>query len=307
MSPSLLDRYQGCLLGLACGDAVGTTVEDEPRGSFEPVTDMVGGGPFRLPPGAWTDDTSMALCLAESLIACGRFDALDQMRRYLRWMRDGHLSSTGHCVDIDNATSLALRRFEATGIPASGSTHPTRAGNGSLMRLAPVVLFLHPDLDRVHHFAAESSRTTHAAPEAVEGCVLLADRIAAALAGLSKAEILARPVARLIAPQVRALATAEVADRRRADIVGSGYAVASLEAALWCVATTSSFEDAILSAANLGDDADTTAAITGQLAGAHYGVGSIPAAWLDRLVMQPEIRSMATRLHALATAPRASP
>ncbi|MDA0745626.1 MAG: ADP-ribosylglycohydrolase family protein, partial [bacterium] len=91
----LQERYQGCLLGLAAGDALGTTLEFNSPGSFEPIVDMVGGGPFELPPGAWTDDTSMALCLAESLIACEGFDPEDQMKRYLRWFREGHWSSTG--------------------------------------------------------------------------------------------------------------------------------------------------------------------------------------------------------------------
>src|SRR5580658_3419056 len=137
-------RYRGCLLGLACGDAVGTTVEFQPRGSFPAMTDMVGGGPFELAPGQWTDDTSMALCLAESLLHCNGFDARDQMSRYANWWREGYLSSTGECFDIGITTRGALERFLITGNPFSGSPHPNTAGNGSLMRLAPVVLFYYP-------------------------------------------------------------------------------------------------------------------------------------------------------------------
>ena len=117
MAVTTEDRFRGCLLGLAVGDAVGTTVEFKPRGSFEPVTGMVGGGPFGLKPGQWTDDTSMALCLAESLIEKRGFDARNQMELYVCWYRQGHLSSTGRCFDIGNATSSALHRFERTGIP----------------------------------------------------------------------------------------------------------------------------------------------------------------------------------------------
>ena len=123
------------MIGLAVGDAVGTTVEFKAPGTFAPVSDMVGGGPFGLRPGQWTDDTSMALCLAESLIECGGFDARDQMERYVRWWREGHLSSTGKCFDIGNTTRAALSRFEKTGDPFAGSTEPNVAGNGSLMRL----------------------------------------------------------------------------------------------------------------------------------------------------------------------------
>ena len=136
--PSTRDRFRGCLLGLAAGDALGTTLEFRPPGSFEPIDDMVGGGPFRLRPGQWTDDTSMALCLAESLLECGGFDAADQMRRYVRWWREGYLSSTGRCFDIGNTVRAALSRFVGDGDPYAGSTDPRSAGNGSLMRLAPV-------------------------------------------------------------------------------------------------------------------------------------------------------------------------
>ena len=107
-----LDRYQGCLIGLAAGDALGTTVEFSPPGTFAPVTDMVGGGVFDLVPGQWTDDTSMALCLAESLLEVEGFDPADQMSRYRKWMREGYLSSTGVCFDIGNATRDAILRFE---------------------------------------------------------------------------------------------------------------------------------------------------------------------------------------------------
>ena len=122
--PDLLDRFRGALLGLAVGDAIGTTLEFEPRGSFEPITDMVGGGPFGLAPGQWTDDTSMALCLAASLIDCNGFNARDQMERYCRWRDDGYMSSTGTCFDIGNTVASALRRYEATGNPVAGSSDP---------------------------------------------------------------------------------------------------------------------------------------------------------------------------------------
>src|SRR4051794_31696004 len=164
------DRFRGALLGLAIGDAVGTTVEFSPPGSFPPVTDMVGGGPFGLPAGAWTDDTSMALCLAESLVERGGFDPVDQLERYLRWYREGRWSSTGRCFDIGNATRAALERFERTREPFPGDAAPDAAGNGPLMKLAPVVLaYARQPEDAVRH-AGESARTTHGAPVAAEAC-----------------------------------------------------------------------------------------------------------------------------------------
>lgn len=298
----LLERYRGCLLGLACGDAVGTTVEFMPRGTFTPVTGMTGGGPFALRAGQWTDDTSMALCLAESLLARDGFDARDQMDRYVAWWRNGHLSATGTYFDIGKTVRAALQRYVGDGNPWAGSTAPRTAGNGSLMRLAPVVLRWFPDAVAIDRHAADSSRTTHAAAEAVEACRLFADRLARALRGLARDAILARGDFETPEPAVAAIADGGWRTRSEDTINGNGYAITSLEAALWCFANTTSFADAVLRAANLGGDADTTAAITGQIAGAHYGVQGIPADWLTKLHDRALIERIADGLYAAAGA-----
>lgn len=295
-----IERYRGCLLGLACGDAVGTTVEFRTRGSFEPVTDMAGGGPFGLAPGEWTDDTSMALCLAASLIHCGGFNAVDQMNRYCNWRSVGYMSSTGNCFDIGLTVSGALTRYLASGDPFAGDPDPRAAGNGALMRLAPVPMFCAASAEATWQQAGESTRTTHGALEAIECSRLFALQLRAALQGEGKTAILATAPRPPLSEKVAALARGDYASKPREHIKGSGYCVESLEAALWCFAHTQSFEQAVLAAANLGDDADTTAAICGQLAGAFYGVGGIPAHWLDKLVMREEIAQMADRLLALA-------
>ena len=302
MPPSLLERYRGCLLGLACGDALGTSVEFMPRGSFKPLTDMLGGGPFGLRAGQWTDDTSMALCLAESLLSRAGFDARDQMARYLNWWQWGYLSSTGECFDIGMTVRDALTRFQQNGEPFAGSHEPNTAGNGSLMRLAPVVLFFHPQRKELLARCADSSRTTHAAPEAVECCMLFGLILSEALSGATRAELLQQDPTRFDEPAVAALARGDYLARSAEQIVGSGYSVASLTAALWCFQHSDSFEAAVLLAANLGDDADTTAAITGQLAGAYYGVQGIPAHWLARLHMHDEIQQTADQLLRAAQA-----
>jgi ADP-ribosyl-[dinitrogen reductase] hydrolase len=294
--PDAAERHRGALLGLAAGDAVGTTLEFRAPGSFEPISDMLGGGPFRLAPGEWTDDTSMALCLATSLVARGGFDARDQMARYCRWMEEGYLSSNGRCFDIGNTVRAALHAYRRTGEPFSGSTAPDAAGNGSLMRLAPVVLFAWPDAERALALAGESSRTTHGAAECVEGCRLFAASLLRALGGASREEILRPVTLPLTSPALRAIARLETLARPQAAVRGTGYVVHCLLAALWCFARTSSFRDAVLLAANLGDDADTTAAVCGQLAGAHYGAGGIPEAWREKLVMRAEIEALADRL-----------
>lgn len=291
-----LDRYRGCLLGLACGDAVGTTVEFKGRGTFPPLTDMVGGGPFGLPAGAWTDDTSMALCLAHSLLHRKGFDPADQMERYCRWWEHGYLSSTGRCFDIGATVAAALRRYRRSGEPFSGSTDPHTAGNGCLMRLAPVPMYYARDTGQAVHYSGESARTTHGAREAVEATRLFGAQLAEALGGGTKEAILYHAPYAPDAASVSEIASGAYVRRSSGEILGSGYVVRSLEAALWCFATTDTYADAVLRAANLGDDADTTAAICGQVAGAYYGAYAVPRSWRERLVMGDEIDELARRL-----------
>jgi ADP-ribosyl-[dinitrogen reductase] hydrolase len=291
-----LNRFRGCLLGLAVGDAVGTTVEFQQRGSFSPVTDMVGRGPFHLKPGQWTDDTSMALCLATSLISKNGFDPVDQMDRYWDWYRNGYLSSTGQFFDIGNTIRQALERYKHGGDPFSGETDPYSAGNGSLMRLAPIAMFYFPDLKKMINFAGESSRTTHGAPESIEACQLFAEMLFRALSGLSKEEILRNTAFKISSPKLSEISNGNYFQKSITRIRGTGYVVESLEAALWCFYQTGTFETAILQAANLGDDADTTAVVCGQIAGAYYGESGIPTKWLERLFMRNEITDLADKL-----------
>jgi ADP-ribosyl-[dinitrogen reductase] hydrolase len=258
---------------------------------------MIGGGHFNLLPGQWTDDTSMALCLATSLLECNGFDALDQMERYCRWMETGYLSSTGYCFDLGRTVANALREFRRSGNPFAGSTHPYSAGNGCIMRLAPVPMFYYPDLNAVEQYAMESCRTTHGAQECLDASRLFARIICRALLGRSKNEVILGDKESFAGSEkITAIARAAYQSKRKEDIRGSGYVVESLEAAMWCFAQTERFEDAVLLAANLGDDADTIAAVCGQVAGAYYGMSAIPAGWLEKLTMREEITELADRL-----------
>ncbi|WP_156276307.1 ADP-ribosylglycohydrolase family protein [Neomoorella glycerini] len=303
-----IHRYRGSFLGLAVGDALGTTLEFRSPGSFEPITGMAGGGPFNLKPGQWTDDTSMALCLAESLVERRGFDFIDQMERYLRWYREGYLSSTGRCFDIGNTVRSALERFERTREPYCGSTDPFTAGNGSLMRLAPVPLFYARKPREAVEKAGESSRTTHGAKEAVDACRYMAALIVGAVNGASKEELLSdhyEPVPGLwreapLAPGVAAVASGSFKRRNPPEIRGTGYVVDTLEAALWAFYHSSSFREGALLAVNLGNDADTTGAVYGQLAGAYYSEDGIPEEWREKIAMRERIVSLAEGLLALA-------
>lgn len=308
MPKTLRDHCLGCLLGLAVGDALGTTLEFRSPGTFRLISDMEGGGPFDLQPGQWTDDTSMALCLAESLLESGGFDAADQMRRYVRWYRTGYRSSTGTCFDIGATVSAALHRFEQTGEAFAGSTDAHSAGNGSLMRLAPVPLYFARDPARAIHDAGESSRTTHGTRTAVDACRYMAALIVGALNGATKDELLTEHFSPLpdswtagpLVSEIDEIARGSFKRREPPAIKGSGYVVRSLEAALWAFYHGEDFREGCLLAVNLGDDADTTGAIFGQLAGAYYGAAGIPSTWLERLAQRELIENLTERLYDAA-------
>lgn len=292
---SARDRAVGALIGLAVGDAVGTTLEFSKRDGLPPLTDMVGGGPFGLQAGQWTDDTSMALCLADSLLACGTLDERDLMQRFVRWWRDGENSCTGECFDIGATTRGALARFEDDGDPIAGSSDPRSAGNGSLMRLAPVSIFFSADPIAAEKVARNQSATTHGAPAAMDACGYFSTLLVEAIQGAGKEQILRRRSLAL-SSEVSAIAAGSWEQKGRDQIRSSGYVAHTLEAALWAVARADDFKSAVLLAANLGDDADTVAAVTGQLAGAVWGLAGIPESWRDRLAWGELIEKLATSL-----------
>ena len=289
------DRAQGALIGLALGDALGTTLEFSDRDTLPPVTDLVGGGPFKLAPGEWTDDTSMALCLADSLLQRNGLETRDLIERFCRWHEEGYNSVRGDCFDIGVTTCEALRSYRATGEPLSGSTDPRSAGNGSLMRLAPVAIRWWHDRAAAVAAARLQSRTTHGAPQAVEACALFAELLVEAIGGAPKERVLQARDWDGDAG-VAAVAAGSWRSKARDDISSSGYVLHTLEAALWCVGRSETVADALVLAANLGHDSDTVGAVTGQLAGALWGRSGAPAAWLDKLAWRQHLEVLAARL-----------
>ncbi|MBY6093949.1 ADP-ribosylglycohydrolase family protein [Ferrimonas balearica] len=302
----LHDRAQGALLGLALGDALGTTLEFLAKDSYTPITDLVGGGLFDLKAGQWTDDTAMALCLAHSLIETGRNDIVDQMERYLRWYREGENACTGECFNIDRTVRRAVELFDQDGNPVAGIDAEWAAGNGSLVRTAPLALFFHDGgLASAITGTFISCVTTHGEQRAVEACELLAyylHRILNTSATPDKESLLINMDPQLDKvranwhPEIQAIANGDYRSKSRDEIHGSNYVVHCLEAALWCFLHSNSFEEGALLAANLGDDADTTAAVYGQLAGAYYGIQGLPESWLEKLYWRECISKLAVLL-----------
>jgi len=282
------DRRRGALIGLAVGDALGAAVEFRSPGSFPPVTGYRNGGPHGLDAGEWTDDTSMALALADSIAAVG-WDLNDQANRYVQWWKTGKYSVTGRCFDIGITTRSALGNYLLNkNALASGDRSEEASGNGSIMRLAPVPIryaHLYPArTDELSRLAGESSLPTHASPQCVSACRYLAVVLAALIQGEDRDAVLSPDWTALqqlnkvqpLHPLIREVAHGSFRQKEPPVIQGSGWVVKSLEAALWAFHDADSFEEAVLRAVNLGDDADTTGAICGQLAGAYWGESKIP-------------------------------
>ena len=287
-----INRFRGALLGCAIGDALGTTLEFKAPGTFEPIDDIVGGGPFNLKAGEWTDDTSMMYCLAHSLDRTKSCDLKDQIDLYCRWWKDGVFSVNGKCFDIGITVRTALENYQRTGDPLSGDTNPMSAGNGSLMRLVPIPIRYYDSFTETIKNAALSSKTTHGAIEAVDACRYFSGLLWGALHGESKDVLLDgiySPIADYWEKQplctsiLELITSAAYKTKSASEIRASGYVMHTLEAVLWAFSNSSDFATGMLKAVNLGEDADTTGAIYGQLAGAFYGERILPFKWIRKI------------------------
>jgi ADP-ribosyl-[dinitrogen reductase] hydrolase len=278
--PRIRDRALGCFIGLAVGDALGSPAEFKELGEFEPITTMRYSGVWRIPAGYWTDDTSMALCLADSIIEHDAINHLDILERFCRWYQRGENSSTGRCFDIGNTTKRALEAWIHKGIMNGAPTSIWESGNGSIMRLAPVAVRWFRDPTALASAARAQSAVTHGSEPCILGCEELADLLGRAIRGED------------VMPKLRAFA-AEQLD----GVPNTGYVVDTMISAKWAVGSTASFDDAVLAAANLGGDADTIAAVTGQIAGAIYGLSGIRTEWLETLHDYQRLLELAMRLH----------
>ena len=293
------DRALGAFVGLAVGDALGAPVEFMKRGTFPHIMDMHAGGYFRLPAGAWTDDTAMALCLADSLLHAPMFDPQDLLNRFLLWIDGGENTSTGHCVGIGQNTFEALINFRKTGVLEAPKLRKLSDGNGALMRLAPVACMHWQDEERAVQIAEAQSATTHYSSLSKTACSIAARLMSRLIAGQPWNEARRFDDLGDIHPEIFALLEADLKTIPEDNIQSSGYVIHTFEAALWAVETSSSFEEALIKAVNLGDDADTVGAVAGQLAGALYGYSNIPERWLKPLAHAERIQQAAHDLYLI--------
>ncbi len=303
----LREQIVGCVLGLVVGDAVGVPVEFKSRAQLDaaPVTDMTGFGTYNQPPGTWSDDSSLALSTAESLLA--GYDPADMMRRFHAWLTTGAMTPHDEVFDVGIATRAAIARF-ARGEPADawGGRGERDNGNGSLMRIAPLACAVHRlNVATIVGRSVEVSALTHAHPRSTLCCAYLSLLMRGLLGGQGLVDAMAAAASDL-RPYVpvherealRRVLDGSVLMAPREAIQGSGYVVHCLEASLWAAARAADYRHAVLLAVNLGDDTDTTAAVTGAICGAMYGTRAIPEGWLAALVRGPRVRELAEQLAA---------
>lgn len=290
-----VDRAQGCLLGLAIGEAIGSAVEYLPRDGFEALQGMQGGGPLELVAGQWTDGMAMALCLGHSLVASETMEQFDFMLRLQAWLQDGENACQGKCVAVGDTTRTAIESFIEDEEPSAGLQDAESAGNGSLIRLAPVAIFARSQPEAAKFFSGKQSRTTHATHECLDACELLTAQLVDALNGADK-ETTLRPRIMQLSPNTLSINGGEYKEKARDDVRSSAYVIDTLDAALWAVWTSASFEEAVLKAANLGGDPGSIAAVAGQLAGAIHGCNAIPAKWKSEVVWDANTIDLAVSL-----------
>jgi ADP-ribosylglycohydrolase len=300
---TMLNKIRSVMFGHAIADAVGVPVEFRSREYLDrnPVTDMIGFGTYNLPAGCWSDDTSMALCALESL-AKGNVNYDDIMKNFGKWYYLDEFTPEGYVFDIGNTCREAIDNYFYRKKPAisCGLSSISSNGNGSLMRIHPFVLYAYyngiEDEAEFINMIVNASSLTHAHKCSIAGCVIYSYILRELLNNPEKSSVhkgidyaqSVRPFGRYY----ERVFSGNIETLKREDINSSGYVVDSLEAAIWCLLTTNNYEECVLKAVNLGEDTDTVAAIAGSLAGALYGIESIPEKWMEQLKKKEYIEGM---------------
>lgn len=276
-----IDRIKGMLWGLVVGDCFGSPIQFSGKDDHPWITEMAACPVFRLPPGYWTDDSSMALCIMDSYVRRGGYDLGDIGATFCRWLQDGYLSSIdGMAFDVGAATTAACRSIGRNGSLVNGTE--SSQGNGSIMRFAPSYLIARKENRR--EILHEVSDLTHSSARVRQ----VVDRFASVL----DEHLAGRRT------------TAESAYATREEVDNSGWAVSTLEAALWAFQTTGTFGEGLVAAVNLGGDSDTIGAVYGQIAGAYYGFDAIPEHWVKAVKTWQTVDALIARFMSLVGYPQ---
>lgn len=311
----MIDKMKSVILGHAVADALGVPVEFRDRSKVDksPVTDMMGYGTYPYPAGSWSDDTSMSLCTLDSL-ANGSIDYTDIMDNFIKWLNENEYTPTGQTFDVGRTCRKSIMLYSQTkDIENCGGTTENSNGNGSLMRIHPMTLYLYLrndlSLDEKLEIIHKTSALTHAHERSKIGCGIYSFVLwelldnhdkESVLIGLQKAQEYYEKNYEF--DKYNRIFENTFILTKREDISSSGYVVSTLEAALWCLLTTNDYKECVLKAVNLGDDTDTVGAVTGGLAGALYGIKAIPQVWLNVLQKRDYIVDMCERAAKIWTA-----
>lgn len=279
------DKKKGMLFGLIVGDALGVPGEFMSRKKLKenPIKGMEFGGCHDQPKGTWSDDTTMTLCLIQSYIEKGFLDTKDVMDKFVKWYSEGYMTPWGEVFDIGITTRQAILKYKLTGdIKTCGTTDPDALGNGSVMRIAPMLL-IDQTADKIQDVCA-LTYNNYTSWILCKGYInFLRD-----LMVMSKEEAYKRKS--IIKEQFKEVYY--VKEKTEDEIRSSGYIIHTMQAAIWCFMNTDSFEECVLKAVNLGDDTDTIASIAGAIAGVYYGYDSIPQEWIKELAKVDELETM---------------
>lgn len=302
----MINKIRGALLGLIVGDALGVPAEIKTRETLDekPIEGMTGFGSHNLPPGTWSDDSSMTLCLAEALIP--GYDLNRIADNFLAWLYEAKWTPYGKTFGVGSMTSMAGQMLKRGFSPEkSGSSEEAGNGNGSLMRTIPLLWhIIDKDVDTRYKITKEVSSITHAHARSVVSCFIYLEFARCLYEGMpidqafsAALEASLRKVGEegFVVKDIRCFSRLLKEDFKtlpREEIESSGYVIHTLEASIWCFMTTDSYRDAVLKAVNLGGDSDTTAAVTGALAGIVYGVEGIPGEWLNTIVRLDDINRL---------------
>ena len=305
------DHIKSILFGVAVGDALGVPVEFSSRERMEqnPLSEMIGYGTYNQPKGTWSDDSTMTFCLAETLLD-NKFTLRKLANRFINWVDWGYWTPHGELFDIGNTTHSAIERLRTIEKPElAGGSHETENGNGSLMRILPLILETgKTSISKSYDIIKSVSSLTHRHERSIISCFYYLTFVRHLIQGHSKestyemtnkivqSELKEREVEEAELKHFERILNDTIVTLNYNQLRGSGYVIHSLESSIWCLLKTENYKDAVLKAINLGEDTDTTAAITGGLAGLSYGFNSIPEEWVNQIVKKDKIEELANRL-----------